>query len=298
MTSLGRSGNTENKNNLSDSKSPEELIALAVSRVREAIDVYKPVWISGALSGGHDSLTACYIASLVPEFRSQFHCDTGVGLKATEDFVELVCLQMGWKLEVFKALTNTKADGTSDPMDYFSMLEDKGFPGPAAHWLMYIKLKERQIFRFVRSHKINRKDKVMLVCGGRRQESAVRSKMGRIVEHYKQGSLIWSNPILDFSKLDCSRIMERAKIPRSPVVDLIHKSGECLCGAFSKPGELEETALWFPDDPCIVRLKEADERLKKTKGWGWGGRPPKKNCQIKMPGQMCSSCTQQQFQFA
>jgi len=28
-------------------------------------------------------------------------------------------------------------------------------------------------------------------------------------------------------------------LKRNEVVDLIHKSGECLCGAFAKPGELK-----------------------------------------------------------
>lgn len=220
-----------------------------------------------------------------------FHCDTGVGLEATEFFVAQTCLALGWPLKTYKATENTQANGKTDPMDYFAMLETNGFPGPGQHGTMYIKLKERQIRRFVRDEKRAGARRVLLVSGVRRQESAVRSSEDRTQWHRREGAQIWANPLLDFSKLDCSRIMQFAGLPRSPVVDLIHKSGECLCGAFAKPGELAETTLWFKDDPTIVRLNEAHHRLLTERGWGWGGRPPKKNCLVKAAGQMCSSCT-------
>lgn len=263
---------------------------MAVARVNAISAIYKPVYMAGGLSGGHDSITACYIASLSNGFRGQFHCDTGVGLKATELFVTGLCAKMRWPLEVYRALDNTKSDGTPDPMDYFAMLEKAGFPGPGTHWMMYVKLKERQILRWVRDHKTKRKDRIMIVTGARRQESKIRSQDGRVEEHRREGALVWCNPIFDFSKLDCTRIMEYANLPRSPVVDLIHKSGECLCGAFGKDGELSETAFWFPNDPCVLRLVEADKRLKVTMGWGWGGRPPRKGSCVKTSGPMCASC--------
>lgn len=291
-SSLGRSGKTEDIINLSDSKSVENLIAMAVARVNAATEIYTPRWMSGALSGGHDSITACYIASLAMGFRGCFHCNTGVGLKATENFVESFCETLNWHLEIFSAMENEQATGKPDPMDYFALVEKHGFPGPGQHGTMYIKLKERQIRRFVRKHKTKMRDRIMLVSGARRQESPIRSVVGRVEEHRREGALCWVNPLFDFSKLDCARIMEHAKLPRSPVVDLIHKSGECLCGCFRKDNELAETTLWFRDDPTMIRLNEAHARHKACGRHGWGERPAKKGRKGPKPGQMCSSCTQ------
>ncbi len=289
-TALGRSGNTENAVNLSDTHPVQTLIAMAVARVNSASDLYKPVYMSGALSGGHDSITACYIASLANGWRSMFHCNTGVGLDATEVFVGSLCLRLKWPLEVFYARGNVQASGKPDPMDYFAMVEKHGFPGPGQHGTMYIKLKERQIRRFVRAHKTKMRDRVMLVSGARRQESQRRTNEGQVEEHRREGAQVWCNPLFDFSKLDCARIMRYAELPRSPVVDLIHKSGECLCGCFRKDGELEETTLWFKDDPTIVRLNEAHARHKASGRHGWGERPMKRGCTIKKTGNMCTAC--------
>lgn len=35
-----------------------------------------------------------------------------------------------------------------------------------------------------------------------------------------------------------------------------HMSGECLCGAFAKPGELDEIRFWYPAMADELGLKE------------------------------------------
>lgn len=287
-TALGRSGVTETSN-VTDRMSVEDAVHLAIQRVNDAMIQTKPVYVAGTLPGGHDSVTACFIASKATKCDTMFHIDTGVGLQATEQFIQRLCQTMGWPLKVYKALENVRADGTPDPQDYFAAIEQHGFPGPAMHYRMYQRLKERQIERFCRDHKRWRsRDVIMLVSGCRAQES---SRRMRIIKGPidRRGRVVWCNPLYDFSRLDCQRIMAWASVPRSPVVDAIHKSGECLCGAFAKPGELEDTTFWFSDDPTIVRLKEADQRLKEKFGWGWGG-PPKQRKPSKPVGPMCTKC--------
>ena len=56
-------------------------------------------------------------------------------------------------------------------------------------------------------------------------------------------------------------------VPRNPVVDLIHKSGECLCGAFAKPNELREIEYWYPEVGKRIRDLEAKVR---AAGFPWG----------------------------
>lgn len=286
---------TDNSVHVTDKLGVEGALKLADERLREAVDYYKPVWLSGGLSGGNDSIAATYIASRHPQFRSAFHIDTGVGLRATEDFVAELCPKMGWPLEVYKALENVRADGTPDPQDYFAMVEERGFPGPAMHWKMYQRLKERQIYRWCRDHKkFHSRQLLMLVSGRRTQESKRRERtvVGPHERPKKGPAVAWANPAYDFSKLDCRRVAESREIPESPVYKFIHKSGECLCGAFGTEEELRETAAWFPNDPTVIRLLATHERMKKERGWGWGGRPPGtgRQCKIKKAGPMCAAC--------
>lgn len=281
---------TENKTHLTDSMGVEGLVALAWDRVCEAQRKYKPVYMSGALSGGGDSIAACIVASVSPGFQSMFHINTGVGLQATEDYVAMVCKARGWELEVFHALENTRANGTPDAKDYFTLISRHGFPGPSQHFKMYSNLKERQIRRWRKAHKKYRsRQTVMLISGARRQESKKRKDVP-LME--RRDSIAWVNPLFDASKLDCTRIREHYGIPKSPVVDLIHMSGECLCGAFGSEEEMRELKLWFKDDPTVQRLAAFDssERAAGRWGWGCGGPPNKRNCPVKKSGPMCSAC--------
>jgi 3'-phosphoadenosine 5'-phosphosulfate sulfotransferase (PAPS reductase)/FAD synthetase len=268
----------------------EELIARAKSRIEEAIQEWKPVAVYGMFSGGHDSLTATYIASLVDGFTAAAHINTGIGVPQTREFVIETCRKRGWLLKHYKAIENTTAKGLPDPQVYAELVRRFGFPGPGGHGLMYVRLKERQIRRLVRDSKKNRKDKVMLIAGCRSQESARRMRNTEPVQ--KDGARIWVNPIHDFSKTECGRVIAFAGLDRSPVVDRIHKSGECLCGAFAQPGELEELRMWYPEVAAEIEALQAEVEPKF--GWGWEGKPKcsKKqngsNTQLAMP--LCHNC--------
>jgi len=194
-----------------------------------------------------------------------------------------------WPLEVFKAMENERHTGEKDPQDYFQMIEERGFPGPGMHWKMYQRLKQRQIERFCRAHKKYKSRQVVMIVSGRRKQESARRGQKVLGPHEREGRVIWSNPLWDFSKLDCARIMEFVGLKRSPVVDLIHKSGECLCGAFGSQNELKETAMWFREDPTIKRIAACEERLRCKFGWGWGEGPGHDEEQPET-GAMCSSC--------
>ena len=86
--------------------------ASAVAVIETAVAQYKPAWVFALFSGGHDSLTASYIASLASKFDGCVHINTGTGIKATRQFVIDTCAERGWQLREYKATENTKADGT------------------------------------------------------------------------------------------------------------------------------------------------------------------------------------------
>ena len=102
------------------------------------------------------------------------------------------------------------------------------------------------------------------------------------------GRRIWCAPIHDWTKLDTTDLIAHAGLSRNPVVDLIHKSGECLCGAYAKRGELEELAQWPETRPAYDRIKALEAEVKDRFPWGWEGQPGKKP--KKQPGILCQSC--------
>lgn len=267
-------------------------IQLALSRIDKAYQAYRPIAVYGLFSGGHDSLTATYIASLYPAFTAAVHINTGIGVDQTRVFVRDTCAERGWPLLEYKAMENCRADGTLDPQDYRKLVLQYGFPGPPGHGLMYVRLKDRQIARLLRDTKKghSRRTCAMFISGARSQES--QRRMANTEEIQKQGGRLWCAPIHDFTKTDCGHVIEHAGLKRNEVVDLIHKSGECLCGAFAKKGELDELAMWFPEKAREIR--ELEKEVMKKFPWGWEDRPPKKQCARKIPNQpLCHNCNVQ-----
>lgn len=268
-------------------------IERALSRLDKAISEINPIAVFGLFSGGHDSLSATYIASLHPSFTAAVHINTGIGVEATREFVRETCNTQKWKLLEYRAWENTKSNGEPDPMIYDDIVKKYGFPGPPRHGEMYVKLKERSLMRLERdigaSGRGKCKKRVLYVSGVRKQESERR--MGTVEELKIESRRAWVSPILDWSKLDTTLLIEQVQLKRNPVVDLIHKSGECLCGAFAKQGELEELKLWDITRPVYERIKRLEKEVKE-KGfqWGWEEKPPRCKIQKTQPGMLCHSC--------
>lgn len=226
----------------------ESKISTAVARIETAVSIHKPIAVFGLFSGGHDSFSAMYVASLAHKhFTGALHINTGFGVEATRDYVRQTCEARRCPLWEYRAEDNTvargKHKGEPDPQRYEDLVRKYGFPGPHGHGMMYARLKDRQLKRLERDFGASSpKRRVMYISGCRSEESERR--MANTEEVQVDGRRIWCAPIHDWTKLDTTDCLEFAKQPRNPVVDLIHKSGECLCGAFAKDGELEELALW------------------------------------------------------
>lgn len=236
----------------------------ALSLIDEAVAKYKPRAILALFSGGHDSLTATSIAAKHPAFTSAVHINTGIGIEQTREFVRNTCKEKGWPLKEYFA----QACG----QDYREIVLKNGFPGPYGHRFMYIKLKERPLRQCIREFKKERYDRILLISGARSEESVRR--MAHVQPIFEEGVRVWVSCIHDWSKLDCAEHMEREGLRRNEVVDMIHKSGECLCGAYAKPGELAELAYWFPNTAKAIRQLEEEVKAKGF-DWGWEGRPPR-----------------------
>lgn len=192
-------------------------------------------------SGGNDSTVLAHLMKNRADYA--VHANTTIGVEATRQFVRDTCQQWGLPL-----LERSAPKPYRDlVLEYIPSLgHPRGFPGPAMHYLQFQRLKERALNQVRRELVSNpRKERLMFIAGRRRAESQRRTN---IPLWEVDGSLIWASPLAMWTKLDMNtyRLMQQ-DVPVNEVSEKLHMSGECLCGSFAKPGELEEIRFWFPE---------------------------------------------------
>lgn len=255
----------------------------------DAVSEFSPKKVFCLFSGGHDSLVSThFVMANFPDLKPEVvHVDTGIGIPETQKFVIDTCKWYGWPLKIYRASENVRADGTPDPMVYDDIVIKNGFPGPGAHRIMYSKLKQRQVRRLVRDHKTDRSDRIMLISGVRRQESARR--MGTTEECYREGAQVWVAPMLYMSSSDQREYMIDNDLQENPVKAKLCMSGECLCGAFAHKGELEEIRFWYPD--VADRIDKLQERVAAAGHTGtWEESKWLRKAKVGKTGPMCTTC--------
>lgn len=260
-----------------------------VSVLDAAIREHNPSHVFALFSGGHDSLCATAITAKHPRFTAAVHINTGIGIEETREFVRETCKREGWPL------IELHADREEQTYEY--IVGKYGFPGPAGHPYMYRRLKERKIERLIREHKTNRLDRIVLSTGMRAQESVRRMRHADLAPTgngwRRVGAQVWVNPLRDWSKRDVNAYLEAQGLPRNRVVDLLHMSGECLCGAFARPGEMADIECWFPETAAYLHDLERRTEEAGILACQWGARPDSPNrAQLRafpiLP--LCSSC--------
>lgn len=233
--------------------------------IQAAIDRHSPAHIFGLFSGGDDSLTVTHFAAktLRERLSGVVHINTGIGLPETRAHVDVVCTQLGWRLLEYKA----KDQG----QDYEQLVLEQGFPGPPQHTKMFNRLKERCIRALVRDHQGG---DVMLVSGLRQSESVKRMRLkSEPIQRY--GRQLWVAPFFFMSNHEVEEYRQKhlAQLPRNPAKPTLCMSGECLCGAFARPQELEEIEFFFPATGKYLRDLSARVRAAGFP-WDWDERPP------------------------
>lgn len=259
----------------------EGLVASAHQIVEDALQVHLGgrTLVSTAVlfSGGNDSTVLAHL------FRDRadvaIHANTTVGIEATRQFVRDTCQE--WGLPLLEETPETT---------YRDLVLDQGFPGPAQHFKMYQRLKERGLRQARRRLVTNgRRQRVLFLAGRRREESARRAQ---IPLHERVDSVIWASPLALWTKLDMNTYrLTHGDVPRNEVTDHLHMSGECLCGAFARPGELELIAQFYPETARELVALEAEVRAAGHPSprcfWGHGKG---KNLTPQRVGALCSSC--------
>jgi 3'-phosphoadenosine 5'-phosphosulfate sulfotransferase (PAPS reductase)/FAD synthetase len=230
-------------------------------------------------SGGNDSTTLAHLFTRVRRVATHaIHANTTIGIEQTRQYVRDTCATWGLSLIEKRA-----------PISYRDLVLERGFPGPGHHWKMYSRLKERALD--LARHDLgvaNSRTKAAVFIAGRRRAESERRQDVPLYE--SDGSVIWVSPLAMWTKLDLNTYREMFDdVPRNEVSDLLHMSGECLCGAFAKPGELEEVGHWFPEVKAEIEQLQRDVAAAGHEApfctWGHGQGDPSKS------GRLCSSCT-------
>lgn len=263
---------------------PEQLLKNSLAIIDRAFETGAQTMLP-LFSGGHDSLCATFIASHHPRFDGVVHhINTTIGAKATRDFTKEVAAELQWELRIWQS-----------NFSYERFVKRLGFPGPGAHQWAYTNLKERCISKMGKG-----RGRFCLITGCRSQESTRR--MGHI-EPIKIGETskrtgkttrtnrIWVSPCFDWSTEDQSRFMDHFDLPRNPIKQSpLAMSGECFCGAFARPGELEMIRIYAPDVAEEIDRLSAIAREAGTHCI-WGTRKKSEKGLITVEtGPLCSSC--------
>jgi 3'-phosphoadenosine 5'-phosphosulfate sulfotransferase (PAPS reductase)/FAD synthetase len=235
-------------------------------------------------SGGKDSTV---LAHLFRETASHAaHANTTIGIEATREFVRKTCCD--WNLPLLEFVPPRKRDR------YDELVQEHGFPGPGHHFKMYQRLKQRSLEEVRRQLVSNPyRQRVVFLAGRRRSESTRRATIPAVE---RKGSTVWVSPLVNWTTLDLTTYrLTRGDVPTNEVTDLIHMSGECLCGSFAKAGERDELCFWFPE--FAERLASLESLVARVPGipeqrrtWGWGAQVRDPDSRRSRTGPMCSSC--------
>lgn len=264
-------------------------------------------------SGGGDSSILAHLMRQRTD--GLVHVRTGISVPATWDYVQAVA--HAWNLPLHAA----HPDDTYDDLvlGRVTVKTDKGtrpkgtpvwqgFPGPAGHHMMYTRLKERALERFRNSLTggRGRSGQIVFLGGMRWAESDRRFR--NAAEWDQWGSVIWCSPIVWWTDSHMAeyrarylchdthdhapgRLCRPDALPRSEVTDHLHMSGDCLCGAYAKPGELAQVAFFYPEVAARIRALEAQAEAAGIRRCVWGaGKQPGDKSPGGGAGRLCTKC--------
>ena len=150
------------------------------------------------------------------------------------------------------------------------------------HGKMYNRLKERSLDALIRDQGCTSRDPAIFVTGARSEESTRRMgfvnpiQWGEVTRAgMRRKNRVWVAIIHDWTKRQCFDAIETAGWQRNPITKLIHKSGECLCGGFAQPNELEELTIFRETRKFAYWMLDLQKRVMQKFPWRWDQRPPK-----------------------
>jgi 3'-phosphoadenosine 5'-phosphosulfate sulfotransferase (PAPS reductase)/FAD synthetase len=287
----------------------------AIARSHQILDrvlaAYPVVAVFALFSGGNDSVVLAHLFR--QRVNAVVHVNTGTGIPETTRHVRAVTAAWGLPLhelhprDAYRDLVLGNVAARTGPNTGRPVW--KGFPGPAGHPVMYRRLKDEPLQR-LRARIVGRAWRtrnVVYLAGMRWAETSRRFRTAEEVD--REGSLIWVSPIVHWTtahlreyrdRYRCDtphhhaahRLCHPGSLPLNEVTTHLHMSGECLCGAYAKPGELEEIAFFYPHAAAPLRALQRDAEAAGLAACTWGQKPPGARTHNPPPGRsaLCANC--------
>ena len=290
----------------------------AITRTHALLDEVCERWpaeqIVALFSGGNDSTLLFHL--LRERVTLAALINTGIRIPDTARYVRDVAV--AWNVELaepeppdsYRDLVCGRVRNKTGPTA--GQVTWQGFPGPAGHYLMYQRLKERALEALRRSlvGPRGKSGQVVYLAGMRWSESQRRFRNAEEIEPW--GAVVWCSPIVHWTDGHIAEYKERYRchlahehadhmlckpdsLPLNEVTKHLHMSGDCLCGAYATEGEIHGLELFYPEVAAEIHDIEDEARACGVPEprciWGWGAgreRPGK-------AGRLCSACTAPQF---
>lgn len=300
----------------------DEAIARTNQLVDEAIaryttDKHEIVGVYLLYSGGSDSIVPAHL--LRDHIDGFIHVNTGTAIRQTTEHVREVAEAWGAPLHELRPRASyrdlvlgrvlvTRGETVGQPAWI-------GFPGPGgdSHRVMYRRLKDEPLQRFRRDKvgRFGRRKKILYIAGMRWDESDPRFRNAEEID--PDGAIIWVSAVVHWTnahmqeyraRYRCQQDHDHAKhrmcdpdaLPVNEVTEHLHMSGDCTCGAFAKPGELDEIRFFYPEKAAEIEDLEGAAAAAGIPACKWGQRPPGTGRQPKgsksddvMP-RLCAGC--------
>lgn len=200
-------------------------------------------------SGGDDSTV---LAHIMRERTDYFgHANTGIGIEATREFVRKTCAEWGVPLIERSPLPHRS---------YEAYVRSQGFPGPGRHDFVFNRIKGSPFEQIAATLVQNPyRERVLFVAGRRFFESSRRISR-KIPLSERKYSTVWVSPLRGWTTADLQTYRRRfPDVPHNQVAADIGMSGECLCGAFAHPGELDQLRSYAPAADAVAEIDRLAE---------------------------------------
>lgn len=250
---------------------------------------HRPIATFCLFSGGNDSTVLAHRCR--DHYGTLAFIDTTTAVPGVREFVERFANWIGKPLRILEHEGDAYRDlvlGLDEDRSRVPEWKPLGFPGPAQHGRCYNRLKERQLERLLRETKAGhpRTARVLYLTGVRRGESLRRRSRPAIT---RKGGAVFCNPLIDWTDGEMRAYRAEHHLPESDVAALLHRSGECNCGAFAAPGEREELISLYPTwwNERIAPIEREAEAAGIPR-CRWGDRHFEESPAD--PGEMCSDC--------
>jgi 3'-phosphoadenosine 5'-phosphosulfate sulfotransferase (PAPS reductase)/FAD synthetase len=289
----------------------DEAIARTHALLDEVCERYPAQHIVALFSGGNDSTLLFRL--LRERVTMATLVNTGIRVPDTARYVRDVAAAWGVELAEPQAPDSYRDLVCGRVRNKAGEVIWRGFPGPAAHYLMYQRLKERALDA-LRRELVGVRGKpgqAVYLAGMRWSESKRRFRNAEEIE--PDGAIAWCSPVVHWTDGHISEYKDRHRcqlphdhaehmlcepgsLPLNSVTTAMHMSGDCLCGAYAQEGEIWGWEVFYPDSAAEIHDIEAEARAcgmpEQRCTWGWGAG-------IERPsgaGRLCSSCTAPQVE--